>query len=379
MAHKQTPLYGQIIEYLKREIEDGKFQPGDKLPTEQELAAMFGVSRITSNRALVELEREGIISRVRGSGSYLSSKTQRKAAQSNEVIALVLPFDSWLGGMVDAIRAASESLGDDGYYLSIHNTNRSAQKEREVLLSLLHDGVSGIIFYPTADRANLDLIYHLYVQNFPIVAIDKAFEGISISSVVSDNLSGGYAAARHLLEMGHRNIAFFSARPIEDVITVRHRFFGYCNALKDHGIPVDLDMVKLGIDLGLGNTHRVGEEAKEIVGRVVRELLDLGVTAFQAENDYVALNLLQVLSDLGVKVPDEVSLVGFDNIDQSDAFGLSLTTIEQDFDELGRSAAQIVLEHLRTPGFQPVQKVIPVSLVERKSTSVVKGAAITGR
>src|SRR5690625_2761998 len=136
MSGKSTPLYGQIIDYLKEQIDDGKILPGGKLPTEQELAELFDVSRITSRRALVELEREGMITRLRGRGSFLTHSAQRKAVRGQKIIGLLLPFGTSLGGMMHAIQGASELARERGYHLDLHITDRSSAMERELIESL---------------------------------------------------------------------------------------------------------------------------------------------------------------------------------------------------------------------------------------------------
>lgn len=363
------PLYIQIIDYLINLINSKKILPDQKLPSEQELADLFGVSRITSKRALVELEREGLIYRIRGSGSFVSPQNPARD-KDNKMLAFVLPFNSSVGRTMDTIKGATEYLKIRGYYLSIHSTDRSWKKEQEAL-NELPEQFAGIIYYPISDQNNLTILNNIYLNNYPIVSIDINFESVPINYVISDNFQGGYTAAEFLIKNGHRQIAYVSGVPIETRVSVRQRYFGYCKALKDYSIPLNSALIKLGNVKSVGTIFEMSNEQNKETKLMLEELLCNGVTAICTENDYVAINLERNCRHMGVQIPEQLSIIGFDNINLSYNIAVPLTTIEQDFYEIGKTAAEIVVKGIENNKYNYEKIVLPIKLIERQSTRAI--------
>ncbi|VTR33143.1 DNA-binding transcriptional repressor PurR [Actinobacillus pleuropneumoniae] len=167
------------------------------------------------------------------------------------------------------------------------------------------------------------------------MTIDKYFDSLPLGAVVSDNWSGSYQAVSRLIELGHRKIAFLTAVSIESTSSVRDRYFGYCQALKDHGLPLDSRYIRLNMK---GYREQVGVE------QFYNELLDSykteGVTAVQTENDLIAANLLNLCLERGIRIPDDISIIGFDNNPVTEHVMIPLTTVEQNFYEIGRQAVR---------------------------------------
>jgi GntR family transcriptional regulator, arabinose operon transcriptional repressor len=365
LTKDNKPLYSLIVDELKAQISSGAYQPEDQLPTEAELSSRYGVSRITTRRALEELERDGYIYRIKGSGSFVKSwsrvQSENRADGTGKMISLILPSEDDRGTM-GYIRGASEWLNANGYYLSIHQSDYDSQKERDLLETLTRNRIAAIILYPRDDQTNYDILHKLCLDDYPIVTIDKYFNSLPLGAVVSDNFDGAYKAVSRLIELGHRKIAFLSGVSIESTSSVRDRYFGYCKALKDHGIPVDSRYIRL-------NMKAYREEIG--VDRFYEELLDSyrseEVTAVQTENDLIAANLLNRFLDAGIRVPNDFSIIGFDNNPLTEHVIIPLTTVEQHFYEIGRRAAEIVVQWLLTGKPAPGRVLVPVKLVERGS------------
>ncbi|MDF2540636.1 MAG: transcriptional regulator, GntR family with LacI sensor [Herbinix sp.] len=368
-------LYEKIISYLRQEIHSQNFKPGDKLPTEKELAQKFGVSRITSKRALEDLKSEGLIYRVRGSGSFVSSleknldkflstSTTNNRLDYSRVVPIVLPFDVSNGGIMNVVIGASRVMDEKGYILSIHCCNDDINEEKKLLLHLYEKNVAGIIHYPISDRKNLEVMNLLYLNNYPIVTIDKYYESIPISYVVSDNLRGSYEAVQYLISKGHKKIAFVSDGKIEDATSIRNRYFGYCKALNENKISIDEQLVKSGIiDL---NSNQDGIEMYK---NLVKELVNQNVTGICAINDYVASSLMKSATELGISVPNELSVIGFDNLEFGKYLSVPLTTVQQNFYKIGKVAAQMLLEGIEGGEHKCFKSVVPTKLIERDSCS----------
>ncbi|NMA74935.1 MAG: GntR family transcriptional regulator [Bacteroidales bacterium] len=360
---KKEPLYMQIYHYLKEKIITGELEPNMQLPTELDLAEQFGVSRITSKRALMELENENLIYRRRGSGSFVKERIEQKYIKSkkdeNKIISMILPFDGSTG-LAGYIHGAVEYASAQGYSLTIHTTRERSSMERELLLQLPRNGIQGIIIYPLQDNKNVDVLYHLYLEKYPTITIDKYFDSVPLCSICSDNFQGGYLAADYFIQKGHTRIAFVSSIGIEHITSIRSRYFGYCKALKDHGISFDENMIFCQPIQGTMETY---------YEMLVQNLVNQKVTAVQTENDYVAVELLKACIRIGILVPEQISIIGFDNLEFTAYVEIPLTTIEQKFFEIGMKAAKSLITWIETGKNPATKEVLPVSLIERESVT----------
>lgn len=365
MQSDNKPLYMVILEDLKEKIKSGEYLPDQQLPTEVELAEKSGVSRITSKRALIELEREGLIYRKRGSGSFVKKQeiyieSDTGTSNANRIISMILPYMATHES--DYITGASDYLDDKGYYLSIHNSNWSRDKEKELLVRIPKNGSSGIILYPISTISNIDLINAIYWNDYPIVTIDQYFEGIPITSVTSNNFEGGYEIAKQLLEFGHERIAFVSSISIEFRSSVRDRYQGYCNALKDYKIPIDPDLIVSDFYRQVDETN-----SKTFYKSMIASLIQAGVTAIQVEHDHLAVDLLKNAIEMGLQVPGQLSIAGFDDHIIAQHVEVPLTTVAQDYNEIGRKAAELIVNRIERADFSPQKLQVPVRVVERES------------
>jgi GntR family transcriptional regulator of arabinose operon len=361
-------LYAQIIDHYKSKILNKEILPDEQLPTEMEMADLFGVSRITTKRALEELERDGFIYRKRGQGSFVLPVSQEKKSTGNRLVAIVIPTNDRRGRRIDYIRGATEYLNQAGYYLVVQTTDDSPELEREMLANLVRNGIQGIIYYPTS-RSNFDVLYQLVLDQYPIVIIDKYFDALPLNYVVSDNFKGGYMAAAHLIKHGHRRIAFLSNPYIENISSVQDRFFGFCSAMKDNGIPVSKDNILLGLWDKVVSRHQSEEETIEFYKGILTKLKKDGVTAIFAENDYIALFAAKVLRLMGLCIPDDMSIVGFDNIELMANMDLQLTTMDQDFYQIGKMAGKAVVDRMEGKNLDNEIFKVPVKLLERGSVA----------
>lgn len=378
MENKET-LYSKISEYIRNKIENEEILPDERIPTEGELSALFNVSRITSKRAMEELERERLIYRRRGKGSFVAHKEEIKveiqskpniSSVESKIIAIVAPFPDSSGMIMQTINGILEVLNLKGYYLTVHNFNYDIEKERNLIKSLYNDQVRGIIYYPLCANKNYDFLYNLVLNRFPIVTIDKYFEGIDISYVMTDNFDGSYKAVSYLIKLGHKRIAYLADNRIDMAVSVRLRYYGYCNALINNGFPIDDTIIKLdlysqfNVDLD-GNIK--GEEYNNKLGGLVKDLMNMGVTAIHTENDDIAINLISICNNIGIKVPEQISIIGFDNLDISEQISVPLTTIEQNFHEIGKMAAEVIINKIENGNNNYEKIILPAKLIERES------------
>ncbi|HEY9595005.1 MAG TPA: GntR family transcriptional regulator, partial [Spirochaetia bacterium] len=186
------PLYLRIYEYLRGEISSSRLRPGDRLPSEKELAVKFAVSRITSKHALELLAGDGSIERVPGKGSFVRTRPavepespQRRGVTKPDCLGLVIPgFDDAFGTtLVCGIEEKCEELG---YRLILRRSRDLLEREQRAIEELLAAGVGGILLLPVHGEHYNPVILRLVLEKFPLVLVDRYLRGLAISSVGTD-------------------------------------------------------------------------------------------------------------------------------------------------------------------------------------------------
>jgi LacI family transcriptional regulator len=195
----------------------------------------------------------------------------------------------------------------------------------------------------------------------PIVAVDHNEGSATLPTVDADNLRGALAATGHLIRLGHRRIGFVAGRP--DLASARRREDGYREALRGAGIEFDSTLV------------RIGGFAPRAAAAAARELLALEPrpTAIFAANDVSALKVIDIARSLGLSVPGELSVVGFDNVPESALSEPPLTTVDQFVQPMGEAAVEMLIRLIDDPSLEPQQLVLPTRLVVRGSTTAPRG------
>jgi len=383
----QEKLYERIAEFINEKIISGEYAVGAKLPTEQALAAMFNVSRITSKRALDELAAKGAITRRQGRGSFVTTAHPSPPGQNRlnrspataaplfsgisqsvhgkKTVAMILPYDILQGRLTEIVQSATAALGERNYHLTLHNSGENSENERHLFARLIADNVSGIIVYPTTDSSNTDMLYDMWLHHVPIVAVDKKIADIPISCVCSDNYQGAYDLTEYMIGKGHTRIGCLFNVPLPSVYSVRRRYFGFCSAMKQHGIPIDYSLVEH--DYAERSFGLSFDENIALLMETVKQRVDAGMTALLLENDYTALNVMTACKLAGIRLPEDLSIVGFDNLTQCEFATPSLTTCEQDFKRMGSLVGELLLKQMERRDFAFVEHSVPTKLCIRDS------------
>ncbi|MDM7830338.1 LacI family DNA-binding transcriptional regulator [Cellulomonas sp. MW9] len=299
----------------------------------------YGVSKATHDRVTTVINELGYETSL-GAQSLRSHKT-------NVIGVLVAEFEPF---STELLKGASAAIGSTGYELLAYSGGHRGGAvgwERRSLSRLggtLIDGA--IIVTPTVVGAS---------NGVPVVAVDPHTGPSGIPTVDSDNFAGAVLATEHLLGLGHRRIALLGGRP--DLESARLREDGFRHAMAAAGVPVDEDLVRLG-------GYR-----PETAAAPARELLTLPEppTAIFAANDLSAIRTMEVAQELGLSVPDDVSVIGFDNVPESALASPPLTTVDQPLQAIGARALEMLVELLegREPATPHVR--MPTALVERAS------------
>jgi len=355
-----TPLYTQVEQYLRQQIASGDLGPGDKLPSVQELCRQFGgINHLTVRRAIKTLVDENIVRSIQGRGSFITEHSS-----TGKQVAIVLPH------LEDTIfiriaRGAQQVLDAHGVRSFILDSRGSETAEADQIQNLRRFPVDGALIYPIAHSNIAEQIFQLRLANLSFVLVDRYFEDIASSSVVADNRQGGTLMGRHLAEKGHQRIAWIGE---SRSISARLRFSGFLEALNDAGLACPRSQIKnLVVSSSSPATYlaafRVAAE------KAVDELLTLKppIDAIACCNDPTAIFALKRLRALGRRVPEDIAVMGFDDVPEAEAAEPSLTTIRQPMEKLGQEAACLLLDHLSDKKLEPKKIILPVELVIRQS------------
>ncbi|MDR1541867.1 MAG: GntR family transcriptional regulator [Clostridiales bacterium] len=351
----ESPLYRIIAEDLIREIKVGDYDASKPLCTEKSLCQRYNVSRITAKKAIEMVEKEGLIYRMRGRGSFVKEGAviikEPVDVYLPKNVALVAPFSITKGGLFIAIEAAALDLAEADCFFSLH----MHKKEDEMLMALRKLDISGLLYYPSG-VVRMDLMKPFIESGKPVVVLDKPHNEPSCSSITCDNYDGGRLLTKHLLVYGHRKTAYLS-RFTEKLSSVRDRYKGYVDTLKESGRGLQPRFIKLDTPPNSPPSH-------DLLRHIIITLRNEGVTALLCENDEVAFYVYLCCMSLGLSVPQNISVVGFDNTEWSVTSGLQITTIDQNFALIGQAIAKV----LTAAEYRPQHIRIPVKLIPRASS-----------
>lgn len=369
-TNTDKPKYEIIMDDILARIHNNDFSYDTVLCTEKQLSEQYNVSRITAKRAITDLEQKGILYRKRGVGSFVAKNALNNLNRpslhitDSKIVSFLLPFDTAKGNIFQTVEVVNSTLSCAGYFMSIYISDGSSAREKTNIKLLVSQNLSGLVYYPMRNKIYLDLLNEFIYQGIPVVVIDKSTDCPYIHNVVSDNFEGGRLLTELLLNAGHQNIGFFTTAPLEETSSVRNRFAGYLHQMQICGIkPNPHHLIYLPRDITEEDAQPGSSSPFQ---NAIRQMYQMGITAIIAENDRVAQLIHMACTNMGLRIPQDISLCGFDNTDASQELGI--TSVRQDFHAIGEHVSRILLESVSNPS-APVQKItVPVQLVVRDST-----------
>lgn len=355
-------LYRQLADVLKEYFVESNLAIGSRLPTEFDLSARFGVSRGTVRHALSLLDRDGLIERAPGLGTFLRQEVIPSQINNQRRIGVIVPIvqDQLSLNLLIGVESVAKYRG---YQVVFNYSNENLEMEIENIHRMRRDLVAGMIIFPVSNQEYNEGIAGLKEDNFPFVLVDRYLPNLDCDYVISDNFNGAYRAVEHLIILGHTEIAFMY-HPGADFRTtsVRDRYHGYRKALEDYQIDFKEDWL---VSINEGPNDPMNEDA---FGDYIQYLkrLDRPSAVFTI-NDGTAISLFSVANRCGIKIPDELALVSFDNLRMSVQIQCPLTTVNQERTELGVRAAHLLLSRIDGRLGKPEHIVVPTNLVIRES------------
>ncbi|WP_419881974.1 LacI family DNA-binding transcriptional regulator [Peribacillus sp. B-H-3] len=254
------------------------------------------------------------------------------------------------------IRAIENCFNEQGFHIIVCNADDEPKKEKQYIQMLRAKQVDGIIIFPTGD--NLDL-YQLMIQDeFPIVFMDRTIEDLDIATVLLDNHLAAKLAVDHFMEKGYDRIAILTSSIIRNITPRLERIEGYKAALESHGVKFRNEYIK------------TADQA--MISTALEELfsLDLPPAALLAGNDIVLDETLKYISDRGLRIPEDVAVIGIDEVSYSSFFTPPITSVSQPVNEMAKQAVDLLLDQMKHKGqgskATSVIRMSP-SLIERNS------------
>jgi DNA-binding LacI/PurR family transcriptional regulator len=352
--------YRRVFEHLLSSIQSGQLKPGDRLPSEAELGKLFDASRITVAKAVLDLQRQGLVTRRPGAGTHVQG--HRRA--DGHTFGLLIPelglteiFEPICNGMMRTQFSSPDAL----LWGNAATSARESAKEAELLVqSFIEQKVAGVFFAPLElvsdkDSANRRIARALDRAQIPVVLLGSCYmpwpERSAHDLVGIDNRRAGYVATAHLLSIGVRRLAFLGEE--ESANTVDARIAGFHEALRHHGIAPGQDAVWRG-----------SAQDDSFVRRMLETSHLEGVVC---ANDLTAARFMQTLLALGVNIPEEVRIVGMDDVRYASLLPVPLTTIHQDCAGIGAAAMATMQQRLEHPELPARDVLVPFRLVIRRS------------
>jgi DNA-binding LacI/PurR family transcriptional regulator len=355
-----TAKHKRVFDYLHAAIQSGALKAGDRLPSEAELGKLFDASRITVAKAVLDLQRLGLVTRRPGAGTHVLAQdhpTGRTFGLLIPELGLTEIFEPICHGMMRSPFARPDALL---WGRTSTTVGESAKEAEQMADSFIKQGVAGVFFAPLElvgekDAANRRIARVLERAQIPVVLLDRCYmpypERSAHDLVGVDNRRAGYKAAAHLLGLGVRRLAFLGE--VHSAGTVDSRITGFYEALRRHGIRPEQELAWRG-------------SSQDAV--FVKRLLDeLRPEAIVCGNDLTAARLMQTLMGLGVRIPEEVRIVGMDDVKYASLLPVPLTTIHQDCAGIGVVAMATMLERLEHPELPVRDVTVPTKLVVRRS------------
>mgnify|MGYP002478931572 FL=1 len=374
-------LYLQIADKVLEIIESKGLKPHDPVPSEAELARLFGVSRMTTKLALEQLVERGVVYRLPRRGTFLAGNGReddaRKAEQppkrqddgkENKLIALIVPhMTDYTSRIISAVEHEARKHGYD----LVLKISKDEEDQGRCLQTLAEMGVSGIILFPLGSKSCSNQVFRLKMEKIPSVIIDRVFYEIPIDCVYHDHFQGSYEMAKYLISRGHREIGF-SSNVIENITSRGERYQGYIQALLDHGIPVKSEYIHFRTtSCRPDHIHEYDDEQGEFIRS------NPGMTAIMCADDQVAIATMFTAMHMNIAVPDTLSIVGFSDTHLSALTPVPLTTVRQDTDKLAAAAVDLLMKRIRHSREQHITVKIQTKIVERKSVLDRSNIAMT--
>lgn len=310
------------------------------------------VSLVLNNRnCRVSTETKERIFRTAEELNYVPNQIARSLATSEtKTVGVIIP-DITNPFFAEIAKGIGDALNQTGYTMFLSNSYNDSSQELAQIRKFQQHSVDGLII-SSANSAQYDLTFERKLST-PLVILDRRISNFKRPRIEVDDFLGGYMATEYFLKCGHRRIACLAADQLYANAKERHN--GYCQALKDYGITVDKKLI-FNSDFTINGGYEGGLQA-----------IETDATALFASNDLIAIGCYQACREKGVRIPEDISVIGFDDISSAEHLSPRLTTIRQPIYEIGHTAVEMLLSLINDPNRIPPNVVFPLHLIIRES------------
>jgi GntR family transcriptional regulator, arabinose operon transcriptional repressor len=352
-----VPKVAQIKKQLREEILAGRYELGSRMASERVLVDRFKVSRRIVRQALKYLETERLVLRQQGRGTFVSNPVHTRDTEMKQtgIVAVLVPDLAYAYDRT--IQGASSLMVKRGYSVAT-GCNYTKADEATCLGAFIQSGVVGVLLSPRSPETRSQY-ETLLKNNIPVVFIDVVIQGYQEDYVEIENMAGTKLATQHLIELGHRRIAYVSHHPDQYYVPgIRERRSGFLATCVQAGLAPPAEWI----------LEKPVEETLAQVAALLKS--EDRPTAFVTYNDNWALRVIRTARQIGLKVPEDLSVVGFDNSVMAGEYDIPLTTVDPEHREMGVAAAELLLHKIENPIPRPKRGIfILPHLVLRTSTA----------
>lgn len=322
-----------------------------KMVAERAGVSVNTVSRAINNKPDINEETKKRILKVAQELGYVRNDTAVALRTKKTGTIGVVIADNRNPFYAEVLNGMEVAAREKNYHIILANTQRDYQKEEEAINLLLAKRVDGLLITPVQDRD--DDIKNLIDANIPFVVVGRDFENIEVDAVYNDEVKGGFLATEYLIKKGHKRIALINGFLYKS--PARGRLEGYKRALKEYGILFDDALVNVG-DIDVKDGY---ERTKQLFEK------GLDFTAIFAYNDMMAFGAMQAIREKGLKIPEDIGLVGYDDIPFSSLISPALTTIRLKKQNLGVQSVKLLLSRINGKRKKIKKKMLDVELITR--------------
>jgi GntR family transcriptional regulator, arabinose operon transcriptional repressor len=369
-----TTKYNMVKENITEWITSGKVKPGDKIYSENELVKMFGVSRHTIRQAVGDLVHEGWLYREQGAGTFCSNRlgkpleqtqTQTQGQPSNTNGKNIGVITTYISDYIfpSIIKGIESYLTAEGYSLTFACTDNDVEKEKQCLQTMLSRNIDGLIVEPTrSSNYNPNINYYLELEqnNIPYLMINQFYSQLMPPHIIMNDEHGGFIATEHLIKLGHEKIiGLFKTDDLQGV----NRMQGFIRAFRENDLPFFPQMVI---------TYTTEDQDSKLEGLEHLFNHQEMPTAVVCYNDQLALKVLNILRSKELRIPEDVSIVGYDDSFMAEASDVKLTSVSHPKTGMGIEAAKWIVSAVERKGDNIHSTVYEPELVIRNSTAAVE-------
>lgn len=355
-----VPIYKQLSKYLREEIKGGRFSKGFKLLSEINLADKYLISRTTVRKALNELINEKLLVRQQGKGTFVANR--HKLSKSNKqpllakTVGLILPTIN-VSYFSDIARGVEDAGNRNGYHIIFCNSDSKLEKEETYMQQLYDKKIEGLIISPTRYSHKNKYWKKLIRTKIPFVIVDTLVNGLDADYIVTDDIDGSYRAVKHLINLGHKRIGHI--RGTETTSTGADRMKGYKKAIVDSGLVFDKNLIQ-------GDDYGNRKYASLVTEKFLK--MDSRPTAIFAASDILALGVYDAIIRAGLRVPEDIALVGYANLTENTRMDVPLTTVHQPGYKMGKAACERLIDKIKNKKHGETKKIVfKTKLVIRRS------------